>query len=152
MGFPGSATYMKRSIKELDSTTFWLRALVQYDIQTRLVLLPWQVQAVKQRTANSYCSRCTCSSVPIVLAGYSQATRLQGAKQKSLTFHKHKVQGCAQTRAGRNGQSILVQFRPGREMTNATTSTSFSPTTNITVRGLAIQRLRIDKRLSRFNN
>lgn len=30
LGFPGSATYMKRSIKELDSTTFRCRQLVQY--------------------------------------------------------------------------------------------------------------------------
>jgi len=65
---------------------------------------------------------------------------------------KHKIQGCEQTRAGRNGQSISVQFRPGRGNDNATISTSFSPTTNITLRGLAIQGLRIGKTLSMFNN
>ena len=106
LGFPGSATYMKRSIKELDSTTFWLRELVQYSNSShpsavtsasckntnyKLVLRPLYLQ---------WCSDRACSLL-------TSKQRLQGTKHKSLTFHKHKIQGCAQTRAGRDGSIHL---------------------------------------------
>jgi hypothetical protein len=77
-GFPGSATYMKRSIRELDRTTFWLRQPVQYSNSSR----PSAVASASCRDAN-----CNTAVVPAVV---SRSCFLTTQKHKSLTFHKHK--------------------------------------------------------------
>jgi hypothetical protein len=99
---------MKSSIKELDSTTFWLREPVQYSNSSH-----------SSAVAGASCKNTNCK---LVLQSVVPAVVFRSSL---LTTHKHKMQGAkpkiqrlrAKPKLDENGQSISVQSRPGREMT-----------------------------------
>jgi hypothetical protein len=140
LGFPGSATYTKSSTEELDSTTFWLRELVQHSNSSH----PSAVAGAGCKKIHELQAR-NAAVVPAVVfrssfAAHFTSTRCRAQSTRYKATRKPKV--------GRNSQSVSVQFRLSREMTMQQISISFSLATNITVCGLAIQGLGIGKRPS----
>jgi hypothetical protein len=112
LGFPGSATYTKSSTEELDSTTFWLRELVQHSNSSH----PSAVAGAGCKKIHELQAR-NAAVVPAVVfrssfAAHFTSTRCRAQSTRYKATRKPKV--------GRNSQSISVQFRLSRENDNAT--------------------------------